>query len=171
MGFAVALLRVVVAFQSTHRQTQRVGRGPALLRLGFGALQVDLRRQAAGLQAREEFGLLIGRPRRHLPLAVPRPRLVEGDTSGMPGVAQRLLFGGDGRAQRLDLRRERERQRACSSSRCRCWAVASSSTSTSPACTSWPRIRWVATTRPATGASTGWAAWLISRRARVADRV
>ena len=105
--FAVALLRAVVAVQSAHRQTQRVGRGPTLLCLGFGAQHVDLRRQAAGLQAGKDFGFFICRPRRHLCLAVPCARFVKGDASGVPGVAQRLLFGGDGRMQRLDLGRER----------------------------------------------------------------
>jgi hypothetical protein len=40
--FAVALLRAVVAVQTADSQTQRVGRGPAPLRLGFGAQQVEL---------------------------------------------------------------------------------------------------------------------------------
>jgi hypothetical protein len=44
------------------------------------------------LQACEKLGFLVGRPRRHLRLAMPRPRLIKGDARGMPGLA--LLGGG-----------------------------------------------------------------------------
>jgi hypothetical protein len=36
-----------------------------------------------------------------------RKALVEDDARDVPGLAQRLLFGGDGRAQCVELRRER----------------------------------------------------------------
>ena len=86
MSIAVALLGAVVAVQAADSQTQRVVRSLALLRLGSGAQEVELRQQVTGLQAHEQLGLLLGRPRRHLCLAMPRPRFIKGDAPGLSSL-------------------------------------------------------------------------------------